>query len=106
MIFFCSTCSVAILPQLSDDSDFKILDSELKFEFMRSSGAGGQNVNVNDTACRVLHLPTGLAIKSQVRVRVPYMLLRDRTCDLQYPVFKVCSTQNISSVRKFLLRFG
>jgi len=63
----CSTCSVAVLPELSEDSNFKIPDSDLKFEYMRSSGAGGQNVNVTDTAVRVLHLPTGLAIKSQVQ---------------------------------------
>ena len=64
--FVCSTCSVAILPEAADDDDLKIVDSELKFEYMRSSGAGGQNVNTCDSACRVTHLPTGLAIKSQV----------------------------------------
>lgn len=51
-ITFSSTCSVAIVPELSDDASFEIPDSDLKFEFMRSSGAGGQNVNVTDSAVR------------------------------------------------------
>ena len=51
-ITFSSTRSVAIVPELSDDASFEIPDSDLKFEFMRSSGAGGQNVNVTDSAVR------------------------------------------------------
>ena len=62
---FCSTCSVAILPEPADDSDVSIPESELKFDYMRSSGPGGQNVNTCDTACRVTHLPTGLFFKAQ-----------------------------------------
>ena len=61
-----STCSVAVLPQPDDDDqEDQVPESEMKIEFMRSSGAGGQNVNKLDTACRVTHLPTGVAVKCQ-----------------------------------------
>ena len=59
-----STCSVAVLP-LPDDTDYHIPEKDLKYEFVRSSGAGGQNVNKVDSACRVTHIPTGFSIKCQ-----------------------------------------
>ena len=59
-----STCSVAVLP-VPDDSDFEIPEKELVIEYMRSSGPGGQNANKCDTACRIVHIPTGLSIKCQ-----------------------------------------
>lgn len=43
----------------------EIKDSELRFEFMRSSGPGGQHVNKTESACRVTHLPTGLSVMIQ-----------------------------------------
>ena len=53
-----STCSVAFLPQ---PRELKIVvpESELKYEYMKSSGAGGQSVNTTDSACRLIHLPSG-----------------------------------------------
>lgn len=59
-----STCSVAVLP-LPDDAEWRVPDSELKVEFVKSSGPGGQNANKVDTACRITHLPSGLTIKCQ-----------------------------------------
>jgi len=59
-----STCSVAVLP-LPDDADYQVPEKELKYEFVKSSGPGGQNVNKVDTACRITHIPTGLSIKTQ-----------------------------------------
>ncbi|PIT93151.1 MAG: hypothetical protein COU06_01550 [Candidatus Harrisonbacteria bacterium CG10_big_fil_rev_8_21_14_0_10_38_8] len=49
-------------------TDFKhmiIPEADLKVEFSRSSGPGGQNVNKRETAVRVVHLPTGVAVSSQ-----------------------------------------
>ncbi len=58
---------VEILPDLPrmDMDGFKIPESELKLEFSRSSGPGGQNVNKVETAVRVVHIPTGLAAASE-----------------------------------------
>ena len=55
---------VEILPKFSkfEAKDMVIKDSDLKVEFSRSSGPGGQNVNKRDTAVRVVHLPTGIAV--------------------------------------------
>ncbi len=59
---------VEILPELSGlkEDELKIPAEDLKIEFSRSSGPGGQNVNKVETAVRIIHLPTGLAAASQV----------------------------------------
>lgn len=59
---------VEVLPDLPEveESKIQIPESDLKFEFFRSSGPGGQNVNKVETAVRIVHLPTGLTASSQV----------------------------------------
>ena len=39
--------------------------SDLRVEYMRGSGAGGQNRNKRDSACRITHVPTGLAVRAE-----------------------------------------
>ena len=58
---------VEVLPELpeADASKIQIPEKDLKIEFSRSSGPGGQNVNKVETAVRVHHLPTGLTVSSQ-----------------------------------------
>ena len=57
---------VEVLPKFSklDERDFVIPERDLKIEFSRSSGPGGQNVNKRETAVRVIHVPTGIAVHS------------------------------------------
>lgn len=55
---------VEVIPKFTknDAADIVIPDKDLKIEFSRSSGPGGQNVNKRETAVRVVHLPTNLAV--------------------------------------------
>ena len=59
-----STCSVAVLPR-PDLESFPLPNAELKYEFTRGSGPGGQNINTSESACRVVHLPTGTMVLCQ-----------------------------------------
>ncbi|MDP3727170.1 MAG: PCRF domain-containing protein [bacterium] len=59
-----STASVAVLPE-ARESDIKIRPQDIELEFSRSGGAGGQNVNKVETAVRIIHTPTGIAVRSQ-----------------------------------------
>lgn len=55
---------VPVLPDI-EQGKVKIPPEDLKIEMFRSSGPGGQNVNRRETAVRIIHLPTGLAVVSQ-----------------------------------------
>ncbi len=59
---------VEIVPDLpaQEESAFQIPERDLKVEFYRSGGPGGQNVNKVETAVRIVHIPTGLVASSQV----------------------------------------